>query len=228
MCLLCRKIILLRKESRLANPSRLQQSCATHRICRQSTHSRPSGDPSIGRNIKATCDERRPEQELRESREGLRVIHDNHGINDARASMDDCINENYNPQWEVSASGIIKPKDRVLRDKTNVAHHGTPPKKNKGVGQPKDTLATGTSDSLRARQDDLARIAWPCSPRRQKSSPSRKRSAGISKPAYDPLGAQFKRTAELRTAHADQRRAQQSKLEPLRTLIGCNEDADSI
>ncbi len=34
---------------------------------------------------KATCDERRPEQELRESREELRVIHDNHGINDARA-----------------------------------------------------------------------------------------------------------------------------------------------
>jgi hypothetical protein len=53
--------------------------------------------------------------------------------------MDECINENYNPQWEVSASCVTKPKDRVLRDKTNVAHHGTPPKKNKGAGKPKDT-----------------------------------------------------------------------------------------
>jgi hypothetical protein len=144
--------------------------------------------------------------------------------------MDECINENYNQQREVSACGVTKPKDRVLRDKTNVAHHGTPPKKNKGAGKPKDTLATGTSDSPRARQDDLARIAWHCSPRRQKSSPSRKRSAGISKPAYDPLGAQTKRAAELRTAYADQRRTQQSKLEPqaLRISLGCNEDAVSI
>ncbi len=115
-----------------------------------------------------------------------------------------------------------------LRDKTNVGHHGTPPKMNKGAGKPKDTLATGTSDSPRARQDDLARIAWPCSRRRQKFSPSRKRSAGISKPADDQLGAQTKRSAELCTAYADQRRAQQSRLEPLRTLTGCNEDADSI
>ena len=127
----------------------------------------------------------------------------------------------------MSASGVTKPKDRVLRDKTNVAHHGTPPKKNKGAGKPKDTLATGTSDSPCARQDDLARIVLP-SPRRQKSSQSRKRSAGISKPAYDPLGAQTKRAAELRTAYADQSRAQQSRLEPLRTLTGCYEDADSI
>jgi hypothetical protein len=49
--LLCGRIILLRKESRLVHPSRLQPSCATHRICRQSTHSRLCGDPSIGRNI---------------------------------------------------------------------------------------------------------------------------------------------------------------------------------
>jgi hypothetical protein len=39
--------------------------------------------------VKATRDERRSEQELRESREELRVIHDNHGINDARANMDE-------------------------------------------------------------------------------------------------------------------------------------------
>jgi hypothetical protein len=47
--------------------------------------------------------------------------------------------ENYNPQCEVSAPGVTKPKDRVLRDKTNVAHHGTPPQKNKGAGKHKDT-----------------------------------------------------------------------------------------
>jgi hypothetical protein len=178
--------------------------------------------------VKATCDERRPEQELRKSREELRVIHDNHSINDARAGMDECINENYNPQWEVSATGVTKPKDRVLRDKTNVAHHGTPPKKNKGAGKPKDTLATGTSDSPRVRQDDLARIAWPCYRRRQTSSPSRKRPAGISKTAYDPLGAQTKRAAELRAAYADQRRKQPFELDPLRNLKGREEDADSI
>jgi hypothetical protein len=135
--------------------------------------------PSEGTStpVKATCDERRSEQELRESREELRVIHDNHGINDASASMGECINENYNPQCEVSASGVTKPKDRVLRDKTNVAHHGTPPQKNKGAGKHKDTLATGTSDSPRAGQDDLARIAsaWTYCPKRQLSSPSRKR-----------------------------------------------------
>ncbi len=58
------------------------------------------------------------------------------GLNDTRASMDECINEDYNPQREVSASGVTKPKDRVLRDKTNVAHHGKSPKKNKGAGKP--------------------------------------------------------------------------------------------
>jgi hypothetical protein len=186
--------------------------------------------PSEGTSIpvKATCDERRPEQELRKSREELRVIHDNHGIDDARASMDECINENNNPQWEVSASGVTKPKDRVLRDKTNVAHHGTPPKKNKGAGKPKDTLATKTSDSPRASQDDLVRIAWPCSPKRKQSSPSRKRSAGISKTAYDPLGAQAKRAAQLRTAYADHRSKQQFDLGPSRNLHGCEEDLDSI
>jgi hypothetical protein len=136
--------------------------------------------------------------------------------------------ETYNPQWEESATGVTKPKDRVLRDKSNVAHHGTPPKKNMGAGKPKDTLATGTSDSPRARQDDLARIARPCSPRRQISSPSRERSAGISKAAYDPLGAQTKRAAELRAAYTDQRRTQQFKSDPLLTLQGCEEDADSI
>jgi hypothetical protein len=124
--------------------------------------------PSKGTStpVKATCDERRPEQELRKSREELRVIHDNHVTNDASASMDECINENYNQQWEVTATGVTKPKDRVLRDKTNVAHHGTPPKKDKGAGKPKDTLATGTSDSPRARQDDrdLARIAYGPAP----------------------------------------------------------------
>ncbi len=126
--------------------------------------------------------------------------------------------------------GVNKPKDRVLRDKTNVAHHGTPPQKNKGAGKQKDTLVTGTSDSPRARQDDLAMIAsaWPCSPERQLSSPSRKRSAGISKTAYDPLGAQTKRAAELRAAYADQRRKQLFKLDSPRTLQGCEENADSI
>jgi hypothetical protein len=90
------------------------------------------------------CDERRPEQELRKSREELRVIH---SINATRASMDASINENYNTQLEVSATSVTKPKDPVLCDKTNVVHHGTPPKKNKGTGKPKDTLATGTSYS---------------------------------------------------------------------------------
>ena len=118
-----------------------------------------------------------------------------------------------------------------LRDKNNVAHHGTPPQKNKGAGKHKDTfkLATGTSDSPRARQDDLARIAsaWPCSPKRQLSSPSRKRSAGISKTAYDPLGA-AKRAAELRTAYAEHKRQQPFKLDLSRNLQGCEEDAESI
>ncbi len=65
--------------------------------------------------VKATCDERHPEQEVWESREELRVIHANHGINDACANMDECINENYNPQCEVSAPGVTQTKDRVLR-----------------------------------------------------------------------------------------------------------------
>jgi hypothetical protein len=188
--------------------------------------------PSEGTStpFKATCDERCPEQELRESREELQVIHDNHCINNARGSMDECINENYNPQCEVSAPGVTQTKDLVLRDKTNVAHHGTPPQKNKGAGKPKDTFATGTSYSPRARQADLAKLAssWPCSRKRHQSSPSRKRSAGISKTAYDPLGAQAKRAAELRAAYADQRRKQPFKLDPLSTLQGCEEDADSI
>jgi hypothetical protein len=120
--------------------------------------------------------------------------------------MDECINENYNPQCEVSAPGVTQTRDRVLRDKTKVAHHGTPPQNNKLAGKHKDTLATGTSDSPRARQDDLARIAsaWPCCPKRQLSIPSQKRSTGISKTAYDPIGAQTKRAAELRAAYADQ------------------------
>jgi hypothetical protein len=42
-------------------------------------------------------------------------------------SMDECINENYNPQCEVSAPGVTQTRDRILRDKTNVAHHGTAP-----------------------------------------------------------------------------------------------------
>jgi hypothetical protein len=48
--------------------------------------------------VKATCDERCPEQELRKSREEPRVILNNHSINATRANMDKCINENYNPQ----------------------------------------------------------------------------------------------------------------------------------
>ena len=162
MCLLCGRMILLRKESRLAYPSRLQPSCATHRICRRVLiPDQAVTPPSEGTStpVKATCDERRPEQELRKSREELRIIHDNHCINDARASMDECINENYNPQCEVSAPGVTQTRDRVLRDKTKVAHHGTPPQKNKGACKPKDILATGTSDSPRASQADLAKFA---------------------------------------------------------------------
>jgi hypothetical protein len=75
--------------------------------------------------VKATCDERRPEQEPRESREELRVIHDNHGIIDARANMDECINENYNPQCEVSAPGVTQTKDQVLRDKSDKTHESS-------------------------------------------------------------------------------------------------------
>jgi hypothetical protein len=146
--------------------------------------------------------------------------------------MEECINENYNPQWEVSATSVTKPKDRdqVLRDKTNVVHHGTQPKKNKGADKSKDTLETrtGTSYSPRKRQDDLARIAWPCAPRKQKSSQSRKRSAGFSKTAYDPLGAQTRRAAELRTAYTDQRIAQQIILAPYGIPQGYNKDVGSI
>jgi hypothetical protein len=113
--------------------------------------------------VKATCDERRPEQEPLESREELRVIHDNHCINDARASIDECINENYNPQREMSAPGVTHTKDRVLRDKTK-ARHGTPPKKNTSSGKPKDISATGTRMALllqeAAIQSTMETISW--------------------------------------------------------------------
>jgi hypothetical protein len=145
--------------------------------------------------VKATSDELRPEQELLKSREEPRAIHDNHSTNATCASMDECINENYNQQLEVTrrATSVTKPKDRVLRDQTNMVHYGTQPKKNNCAGKSKDTLATGTSYSPRKRQDGLTMIGWPCSPRKQKSSPSKKRSAGISKTAFDPLGAQARR-----------------------------------
>ncbi len=68
--------------------------------------------------------------------------------------MDECINKNYNPQREVSVTSVTKPKDQVLRDRTNVVNHGTTPKKN-NAGKYKDTLATGTSYSPRRREDDL-------------------------------------------------------------------------
>jgi hypothetical protein len=179
--------------------------------------------------VKATCDERRSEQELRESREELRVIHYNHNINATRASMDECINENYNPQREVSATSVTKPKDQVLHDKTSVDNHDTTPKKNKGAGKSKETSATGTSYSPQRRKDDLVRIAWPCSLRKQKSSPSRKRSGCISKTAYDLPGAQTRRAAELRTAYADdQRMAQQINLAGYRIPPRYDEDTDSI
>jgi hypothetical protein len=61
--------------------------------------------------VKVTSDELRPEQELRKSREEPRVMHDNHNINATSASMDECINENYNLQREVSATSVTKPKD---------------------------------------------------------------------------------------------------------------------
>ncbi len=157
----------------------LQPIYATHRI-----HQLLSGGliadklvtpPLEGKStpVKATSDERRPEQELGKSREEPRVIHDNHSTNATRVSMDECIYENYNPQREVSAKSVTKPKDRVLRDKTNVAHYGTLPKKNNGAGKSKDTLATGTSYSPRKRQDDLTTTGWLCSPRKKKSSPSK-------------------------------------------------------
>ncbi len=95
--------------------------------------------------------------------------------------MDECINENYNPQREVSATSVAKPKDQVLSDKINVVNHGT--KKNKGASKTKDTLASGTSYSPRMLQNDLPRIVCLCSPKKQKSSPLGKRSAGISKNA---------------------------------------------
>jgi hypothetical protein len=162
------------------------------------------------------------------SREEPRVIHDNHSINATSASMGECINENYNPQREVSATGVTKPKDRVLRDKTNVAHYGTPPKKNNCAGKSKDILATETPYSPRKRQDDLPTIRWLCSPRKQKASPSKKLSAGmISKTAYDPLGAQARRAAELRTRYTDQRMTELN-LAPYRIPLGYDEDVDSI
>jgi hypothetical protein len=72
--------------------------------------------------------------------------------------MDECINEYYTQHWEVSATSVTKPKDRVLRDKTNVVHYGTPPKKNNGAGKSKGTLATGTPYSPVKRQDDMTAI----------------------------------------------------------------------
>jgi hypothetical protein len=174
-----------------------------------------------------------PEQELRKSREEPRVTHDDHSTNATCASMDECINENYNLQREVSATSVTKPKDRdkslsCLRDKTNMVHYGTLSKKNNGASKSKDTLATGTSYSPRKRQDDLATIGWPCSPRNQMTSPSKKRSAGITKPTYDPLNVQARRAAELRTKYADQRMAQQLNLVPSHILQGYDENADYI
>jgi hypothetical protein len=88
--------------------------------------------------------------------------------------MDECIKENYNQQQEVSATNVTKPKDRLLRDKTNMAQYGPSPKKNNGAGKSKDTLATGTYYSPRKRQDDLTTIGWLRSPRKQKPSPPKK------------------------------------------------------
>jgi hypothetical protein len=46
--------------------------------------------------------------------------------------------------------------------------------------------------------------------------------------AYDPLGAQAKRAAGLRTAYAYHKRKQPFKLDLSRNLQGCEEDSDSI
>jgi hypothetical protein len=144
--------------------------------------------------------------------------------------MDECINKNYNQQGEVSATSVTNPKDRVLGDNTNVVHYGTSPKKNNSAGKSKDTLATGTTYSPRKRQDDLTTIGWLCSPRKQKSSPSKKLLDCISKTAYSPLGAQARRAAKLHTEYADQRMTltYQINLAPLRTSSWYDEDADSI
>jgi hypothetical protein len=68
--------------------------------------------------LKAMSDERRLEQELLKSQEEPQAIHYNHSTSATCASMDECIYENYNPQREVSATSVTKPKDQVLRDKT--------------------------------------------------------------------------------------------------------------
>ncbi len=121
-------------------------------------------------SVKATSDERLPEQELQKSREEPPVIHDNHSINDTRASMDERINANYNQQQEVSATSVTKPRDRVLRDKTNVANHSTPPRIIRGTGKHKDTQASRTSYSPSSPNDPkLKKLVGPSSLGRERA-----------------------------------------------------------
>jgi hypothetical protein len=60
----------------------------------------PEDGPS--QHLKATQATRGPEEELRKSREELRVIHDNHSWISSRANEDECNAEN--PQQEAKAT----------------------------------------------------------------------------------------------------------------------------
>ncbi len=77
----------------------------------------PTDGPS--QPLKATQATRGPEEELRKSREELRVIHDNHSGIATRAHEDESNDENCNLQQGAKATIATKPMDQVLRYKTH-------------------------------------------------------------------------------------------------------------
>ncbi len=56
------------------------------------------------------------------------------------------------PQREVSAPGVTHTRDQVLRDKTNVAHHVTPTKKNNGPGKHKHRPRQASAPGIHRRR----------------------------------------------------------------------------
>ncbi len=80
------------------------------------------GDPSRGWDITTSQGEqatRGPEEELGESREELRVIHDNHSRFATCAHEDECNDVNYNPQQGAKATSATKQMGQVLRYKAH-------------------------------------------------------------------------------------------------------------